>query len=67
MAYQPIIQDRALVLPSDWTGPVRMLDLRGRARELVPMARNRYALPPDLPRGVYVFRAGACAFRASVL
>jgi hypothetical protein len=71
-AIQPAIRDRILVLPAEWRGPVQMLDIRGRAYGLTPlsaspMAGRRYALPGDLPRGVYAFRAGARFFRATVL
>ena len=61
------VRDGILRVPGTWQGPAEMLDMQGRVYGLKPSAPFTYALPPALTRGVYAFRIGMHAFRASIL
>ena len=63
----PYLRDRILVAPDGWTGQARMLDIRGRVFALEPVGRGRYAIPEAARGGVYFFRFGRRAFKASIL
>jgi hypothetical protein len=56
---------RILLVPSDWKGRVQMLDIQGRATDLVPLGNGRYALPATAQTGLMLFRIGDRHFKAS--
>jgi hypothetical protein len=63
----PRLEGRLLRVPSDWKGPARMFSVSGRAWILHSAGRGLYAVPAQAPPGVYLFRVGDRAFRASLL
>jgi len=63
----PVIQNRQLIVPENWTGKAFMISLNGRSVPLASVGRNRYALPASASAGVYFFRVGDRTFKTSVM
>jgi hypothetical protein len=67
-AKTPILSShRVLFVPSDWKGRVQMLDVQGRATDLLPLGGSRYALPTSVKAGLLLFRIGDKHFKASLV
>jgi hypothetical protein len=63
----PYVRDRVLIVPADFTGEVRMMDVRGRVFALRRVGNGRYAMPAMAEDGLYALRVGRRFFRISVL
>lgn len=63
----PVIRDRILIVPAEFTGAVRMMDVRGRVFSLRPLGKGRYEIPEFAKDGLYVLRIGQRFFRTSLL
>lgn len=63
----PYIRDRILIVPANFTGAVRMTDVRGRVFALRPLGKGRYEIPEMARDGVYFLRVGQRSFRTSFL
>ena len=59
----PTIRNHTLFVPKTWEGAATLVDIQGRTLRLVLMEKGSYALPSDLPNGVYVFKVGQHVFR----
>jgi hypothetical protein len=61
----PIIRGGLVILPADFSATklsVKLTGINGRTYDLKAVGRNAFALPANLPKGVYIIRAGQQSF-----
>jgi hypothetical protein len=56
-----------LIVPADFAGEVRMMDVRGKGFALRRVGNGRYEIPGTVQDGLYVLRVGRRFFRLSLL
>ncbi len=59
----PTIRNHTLFVPTTWEGVATVVDIQGRSRRLAFVGKGSYALPLDMPTGVYIFKVGKHVFR----